>query len=944
MEHIKSDADSLTQKAVPSKLVEGFWIADKRIFNIDYSKSIHDSSIDNLALSFRSQNALHRAGYHMFSDLLKISIDELSGIKNLGAKSIKETIVGVRKYLLEALGQKDAMTEDINKTVTEKRLPEKLTIDKIQLSVRASNAMKKSGYKYVHEIENYTYEDFLQIDNLGEKTAKELVEKVQAFLRDYQTENVLERITPEAIQNSAETAVKITYLLEEFRKECENCNATEIVKVSEELLQQVKNHNVLLIGAVREISDICKIPLISEAIEKTILAVLEKNRIEGVPYETIRLALPESLTDEILTEQFGVLTEKGVLCKNEDKYFIVYPSFSEILAKDADNRGAQFVIMRARGMTLEETAQAMGGLTRERARQIELKYMRKMFVQYGQMDEDKYAYIYKTYALNHYFMEKYLGFSAETVYFLEYKYKGFNNKLPIDETALDDSMLPVPIKKQIEKYILSQKIRIGNEYVEAKRYLVEEALFPILCKNTISAYDFIEQYNDFVTENQKPDLLITDDLYRSRINKYSSSPKILWTLNQRMRYYDTEAIDCTMLLEGLHLNQFHDIEISAKKLFDENNELMKDYDIHNEYELHNLLKKTATASDCPELELGRTPFLQFGNVDRKRQVLELLSQLTPISQIDFADAYAEQYGVLPGTVLANYLSYVKQYLNKDRVLEMDVPSLSDEQFSRLNIALTSDFYPMEQLLSIFRNEYPHESVEKINHYTLHRLGFHVYSGYVIRSSYHNAQDYFSTLLNSSDIVDANLFPTALINVQTFRTLLTTYLTEYELIEFLPKKYIRISRLAELFGTTKEDIRRFCQHVREFTDKQFFTIQSLRKDGFEDELFELGFDDLFYSSILFFDNEYFAHKKVGGNTVFKVGLQSFTMSDFVEWLLYREESMSMEAYELVDLLNETYGIRFDRYDIKNKILPGTQMYYSDITEKLYADYEIYFDEI
>ena len=54
--------------------------------------------------------------------------------------------------------------------------------------------------------------------------------------------------------------------------------------------------------------------------------------------------------------------------------------------------------------------------------------------------------------------------------------------------------------------------------------------------------------------------------------------------------------------------------------------------------------------------------------------------------------------------------------------------------------------------------------------------------------------------------------------------------------------------------------------------------------------------------------------------------------------------NLDVYELTDLLYDNYGIRFDRHDIKSKILPGTQMYYSDITEKLYADYEIYFDEI
>ena len=84
--------------------------------------------------------------------------------------------------------------------------------------------------------------------------------------------------------------------------------------------------------------------------------------------------------------------------------------------------------------------------------------------------------------------------------------------------------------------------------------------------------------------------------------------------------------------------------------------------------------------------------------------------------------------------------------------------------------------------------------------------------------------------------------------------------------------------------------------------------------------------------------------MGGTTLFRVGTQQFSFSDFIEWLLFREESMSMDVYELIDILHETYGIRFEHYEIKGKILPGTQMYYSDITEKLYADYEIYFDEI
>ena len=979
-----------TNAANESRLIEGYYISDGIIYNKDFSVRTKDVSVDQLPLSSRSHNCLRRAGIHTLSKLLKVSVEELAYIKNMGAKSREDILSVTEEYLhkkmessiegkaegvdeshwdqttalpieesshrdeIKAVSIEESSHRDEIKTVSiedislydskKSLLIEDIPLGRLSLSVRSSNAMARCGYQYVHEIANFTYDDFKQIKNMGDKSAREIYEKVQAFLKEYRESNNARIITLDAKAKAIENTPKVIEILNSFHQECEACGDKSLIKVSKELLRQAELKKFALLCTISEPTDVYNNPSVVNAMETSIVDLLSQHRIEGLSRDEIKVALPASFTDELLSEQLRGMTEKGILCQNEDKYFVVYPSFSKILAKDADNRGAQFVMMRARGMTLEETAQALGGLTRERVRQIESRFMQNLFSRYGQMDEDKYKYIFTTYALNHELMAKYLGFSTETIYFLEYKYKGTNKKLPIDEAALDDPMLPASIKKRIKKYILSQKIRIGNEYVGARRHLVEEALFPILCKDTISAYDFIDQYNVFVTENQKPALLIADDLYRSRINKYANSTKILWTLNQKMRYYDTEAINKSEFLDKLNLDQYHDIEISSKKIFDENSELMAEYDIHNEYELHNLLKKTITPSDCPELVLGRTPFLQFGNADRKRQVVELLSQLTPIPQIDFANAYSELYGVTPTTALSNHLILVKQYLNKDKVLEMDVPFLSEEQLERLKALLPNDVYSMERLLSIFRREYPTEPVEKINHYTLHQLGFHVFSGYVIRLTYRNAQEYFRAILSDGDIINANLFPQDFIFIQAYSSTLASLLESRDLIEFLPKKYIKISRLTDLFGTTKEDIKQFCRHVNEYTDKPFFTVQSLKKDGFDDPLFELGFDDCFYSSLLFYDREYFAHKKMGGTTLFRVGTQQFAFSDFIEWLLYREESMSMDVYELIDLLYDTYGIRFERYEIKSKILPGTQMYYSDITEKLYADYEIYFDEI
>ena len=929
--------------SVQSKLIEGYCISDHIIYTSDFQMYMKDVGIDEIGYSGRLRNLLCRQSMFRLTDILSLSPTEAMQAKDLGRGMMGELTEKTEAYLSSHMKS----VHDDGKVIVDEMIEdtpyEEMTLDLLPLSVRASNALAKRGYHYIDEIADFTYYDFLSIQNLGAKTAKEIYEKTQLFLRANSVKKQRNAAVIHTVADADVQTADAVAILKKFRQECEERESQALLKTSDHLLEKVRLNDPLSITTIREAADVYRLASVINAVDKSILSLLKEHEIEGVSFTEIKSALPSSMQTELLSERLDTLIEKKTV-KYAERYFVNYPSFVEIISEDPDDRSAQVIVMRTQGMTLEEIAQVQGGLTRERVRQIEAKYMRKLFTRYGHLDEDKYGYLYSTYELTNELMENYLGFSKATVYFLEYKYKGVGKKRPIDEKVPDDPKIPTLLKKQIEKYILSNKIQIGNDYVEAKLHLVEDALFPILCKETITFDDYIERLNDYVAAHHKPELIVSGNNLRTRSNKCAQSKLILWTLNQKMRYYDTEEIDKAEFLHKLNLNQYHDIEISAKKLLDENLDLMEEYDIRNEYELHNLLKKILEPSDCPGLVLGRSPIMQFGNADRGKQVVDLLAQLTPISQYDFADAYSELYGVPSATVMANYIPYVKQYINRDKILEMDVPSLSVEEVNRLKEILINDFYPIDRMRDIIHREFPDMSPDKINHYTLRQLGFTVYSGYVIRSSYRNAQEYFTALLTADDIIDTNPFPSEIFYIQSYYAVLTTLTDNYELIEFMPKKYIKMSRLTELFGTTKDDLIHFCEHVREFTAKQYFTVRSLRQEGFDDKLFELGFDDWFYSSVLASDKEHFAHRKYGGNMIFKVGTQSFLFSDFVEWLVYREESMSIDVYELVETLSGTYGIRFDRYDIKWKILPGTSMYYNEITEKLYADYEIYFDEI
>ena len=100
-----------------------------------------------------------------------------------------------------------------------------------------------------------------------------------------------------------------------------------------------------------------------------------------------------------------------------------------------------------------------------------------------------------------------------------------------------------------------------------------------------------------------------------------------------------------------------------------------------------------------------------------------------------------------------------------------------------------------------------------------------------------------------------------------------------IIEFEPYQYINIRRLEKL-GFTKEKLREYGSQVWSYlVDDRYFTIQSIRSDGFESDLDVLGFGDLFYASILKEDGR-FSWQRVGNAVVLSPKGNSFTVHDFL----------------------------------------------------------------
>lgn len=151
-------------------------------------KSFYEIHVIDLPLSVRSYNCLVRANIKTLGAIID-NKHRLHCVRNLGRQSIKEINKIISDYL-------DNPKRKINKdTNTYNNESISIPLDELNLSVRAYNCLKRANYKTLSEIIDLTLDDLLMIRNMGRKTAKEIVEKIDYYKNDYNNYTVSSMIT-----------------------------------------------------------------------------------------------------------------------------------------------------------------------------------------------------------------------------------------------------------------------------------------------------------------------------------------------------------------------------------------------------------------------------------------------------------------------------------------------------------------------------------------------------------------------------------------------------------------------------------------------------------------------------------------------------------------------------------------------------------------------------
>lgn len=682
-------------------------------------------------------------------------------------------------------------------------------------------------------------------------------------------------------------------------------------------------------------------PYIATLLKTKILDLLESNE-DGITRNNLAAHLPAHLSNTTIIEECLLSLENDDLVECSEVIIKrKYPSVLNCIETLFDEKRIAVLRGRFSGKTLDEVGQELS-LTRERVRQLQNKCLAEFNKKQLRFREDRYLSLYKEYDFS--LDEFCITFdeAPSTYYYLDSVCNVPQAQKKTLQEFISNPAIPTHLRKQCERVLYRDYVMLNGVRVKRDR--------PSLCHYFVRSYcteitefdDFLIRYHEWLAElglQDNSNLVIEAKTYENKLN---GANYVLWNQWRRFRYYNIASRDYELLLNTLYIEQYKDMEISTLKLFRENPELMEEYDIRDEYELHNLLKKIWPA-DKPSVVFRKMPSIEIGTGNRNNQVLELLLQYAPISIDDLAVKYEEVYGAKANTVRGTYLRDFDEYFFNG-MYTIDTNNLPYEQFSRMKAILVKDYYTIAKVKQLYLQEFPEGDVNQINPYTLKTLGFHVYSGYagyVIKNSFPSAIDYFNHLLVHDDIVDAREFEKSILYCGIYSEVLGKLKARREIVEFSPFKYINMRRLNQ-FDITHDTLQEYCSAVFAYVEPgEIFSITSLREAGFSHHLDDLGFDEWFYSSILLTDKERFSYLKIGGTRLLMRGKGTHLLNLLLTRIVGQQGKI--DFYDLCDILEERYGIRLPREKVMEYI-NNTDLYYDRIMEAVYIDYETYFEEV
>lgn len=869
--------------------------------------------IEDMDFSVRSYNALSQNGITTLGQLNGMKANDLMSIRNLGKTSVNE----IFEKLTDLNGAMSVAAAPLsNPSVFTDKWGVKrydVSIDDMHFSVRAYNVLNNNGCTSLSQLVGLDEASILSFRNAGKLTVAEILSTVE-YYKD--TEIVREAPIAPADAELAES------LAEQILAVLPISASSTLTKVIQPLVSgmsssEEKKSSVLYSNA-----------LIRDALKARIRSLT--GDWDCVKLTGIFDGLPDCLKD---WDKFQLLIDEmcsdGHMTSDGTSISRIQYSVMDLIGLACDERNTEIVRARLTGKTLDEVGQMQTPvITRERIRQIVSHSIARVRAKYRSLRpfiEERYANIFNEYKFTEEaFTEIFNAPPGAFGYLLEIREEA---RLPQKawQLCIGDPKLPEECRVRALKYLDS----IPRTKAQIRRIVLKNVLDKY-CESQI-------RYDDFHAHCMKELALVTNgeanpadyanDFSRGIVGRRD----VLSASGQKLRHYEIDAHDYTRLFDALQLDKYSDVEISARKFFLECPGILEEYDIRDEDELHNLLKKLLGEPNDYNLSFGRMPTLKFGECDRDQQVTELLLANAPISVDDLAKLYEKEYGNYIPTVKGTFFQCITKYLQKG----MFVATAAEMQpfdLITLKSLLTKDFYTLAELRSIFIRTFPQLSLDLINDHNMRRIGLRLYGSYALKQEAGTAFGYMQGIIDSKPMFTYDDIPSEMRNLSVFLSALTHARNDGKIFE-TSSKHFASADIIHSAGIMDSDIEDYCRKVSEaIPDGTVFTVMSAADFPFPE--FDTSaipdFDfNWFRGALLASFIPRFQSRLFGNGRVFFAGKVSSPNVVLIRKIIEDYGGTSQDIQDLMYILREEYGITISKNNLAG-ILDNAGMDYDSHT--------------
>ncbi|HFC9384745.1 TPA: hypothetical protein QFT98_002107 [Enterococcus faecium] len=661
-----------------------------------------------------------------------------------------------------------------------------------------------------------------------------------------------------------------------------------------------------------------------DIIQKIILNILKKEK-KSISLFLLKRKIREIIYCDIDVQPYLLqLTKEGfVLFKSEGiKYYM--PRIDEYIK----NNLMMYPILNKRlsGFTLEMIGN-LESVTRERIRQKEKVELKK--IPYQEIYESTYLKYYKEYSLTSEEFCEVFSFTPFQYRFLSLYNKVLpENQMKTKDKLMESDQLTFKERERLGSILNADFFIFGNKKIRRKKIDLIEYLIEVYAREETTLEEFCEQVKAFNDFHQLNFDFSSNRAIEGIINRANN---VLLKYGKRIIHYQVDPENVISVLKQIGFKYYINQEISAQRIIKDYKMELNQIDIYDEYELHNLLKRYVVY--LPDyVNLKRMPFIEIGDADREEQVLNLLIELSPVSVDDFVEVYSERYGVSEKTIRANFLKVIDEF-KSDEVYYADKPPIDIKMVNQLENLLTDTFYFKEDVYELYQRVY---GPCNIPDFVFPQLGYKSYANFILQSNYNRADVYFEELYLAKDIF--YITDTRFYLLGSFRNKLENLKSEYKVFEYAKNSFISIDKLKNFADITENDITGLLNDIGEYVGDCYFTVDNIEFIIEKSKLNMLGFENIFYESILKGAKDY-RYQYMGGITVFKRTKEKFYSYDLVEEIVFKYKAI--DIYDLMDLLDNNYGIKLS----KEKILSNcnqVDLYYNPLMEMIYTDIDKFYE--